>query len=255
MSAAPVLGHRSRIGEQAARAATSDPRSSAEALSAACLQHLGDPACWSVTQRHAGSHAGSLALCLIESVQASSTGFATAAGLAARYQAFRRATALPGNAPDNDGLAELLATFEMVGGPTIWIGKVGHYRRRYSGGIAVRAAEILHLAHALLASGIGSSTELARAASAPGGWTPLAAIWLAELGAAGEQALAHCLALASPAPDALSRAREAFRAHCLPGTDGTSFAHLLGEVAAELGAEPASLDHALVRWHACPGPR
>ncbi|MBD8507809.1 hypothetical protein HT102_15070 [Hoyosella sp. G463] len=248
MSAAPVLVPRPRADEDAPPSPASG---STEALASACLYHLGAPASWISAQ----DHARSLALCLIESVQSASTGFVPAAALVARYQGFRRATALPATPLDHDGLAELLATFALVGGPTIWIGKVGHYRQRYSGSIDVRAAEILHLAHALLASRIGSSTELLRAVGSPGGMEPLAAIWLAELGAPGERALAHCLALASPAPGAVARAREAFRAACAPGTDALTFADKLADVAAELGAGPERLDHAMVRWHAGRDPR
>lgn len=246
MSAAPVLEHQSRIGEQAPRAVASSAAGSAEGLISACLHHLGDPACWIGAQ----DHSGSLALCLIEAVQASGSDFVPTAGLVARYQAFRNATAMPPAPLARDGLAELLATFDLVGGPAIWIGKVGHYRRRYTGSIDVRAAEIMHLAHALHACRIDSSTDLLRASSSSHGPEPLAAIWLAELGAPGQQALAHCLALASPAPDSLARAREAFRASCAPGTDGLSFGAMTGEVAAELGVAPDRLDHALVRWHA-----
>lgn len=103
----------------------------------------------------------SLALCLVEAVQANVAEAAQTAGVVECYHAYRLAK---GHTAGTDGVRALLRTFEEVGGIEAWAGKVGNYRRRYSPNSApVAAAAIEHAAVLLYRLGIESSEDLRRA--------------------------------------------------------------------------------------------
>lgn len=95
-----------------------------DVLVAACQSRLGDPALWPPAKRTRGS----LALCVIDAVQAGAGHYPTVHNVIDRYMAYRHAQT---GQPVADGVRALLRTFEEVGGSGTWSGKVGNYKRSY----------------------------------------------------------------------------------------------------------------------------
>ncbi|MCW4355147.1 hypothetical protein ONR57_17715 [Hoyosella sp. YIM 151337] len=212
----------------------------AAAFAALARQHLGAPSSW--LDRHVVSE--SLALCVIEAAQATCSGFATVCSVIDRYQEYQRTKGEPGP----DSLRDLLETFDAVGGPSIWAGKVGNFRRRYTGdGPTVCAAGIFHVADSFYRLGVSTTTDLAATAVRPAWRSKVRDAWRCGLGDPSERSWHHLLALTCPTDPALERAA----AQTLLTHAAVSVPVDFDSTAALLGVRAGTLRFAIIRWYLC----
>ncbi|CAM2801794.1 Heme peroxidase [Prescottella defluvii] len=221
-----------------------------QAVVQSCRDRLGDPAGWVPPDEYRDS----LALCIIESVQAAGNRYADAGTVVDRYRAYRRAR-VPGRI--TDGARELLRTFEEVGSSDQWAGKIGSYKRRYSEQAApMRAAEIQRTAESLHALHIDSVGDLVGATRDDRRRRDLRAAWDECCGGPDDAMWQHLLTLAG-APGSAATAATAtdeFVRSALADTPGGSTpsappAEMLAAAAGRLGVSAAALEHAVRRWH------
>lgn len=211
-----------------------------------CRGHLGDPALWPPARLQRPS----LALCVIDAVQAGAGHYATVVGLLDRYSAYRAAQP---PAPEPDGVRALLRTFEEVGGAHPWTGKVGNYKRAYgAGSLPLRARTISAAAQALYQLRVDSVADL-RALCADA--RTLAVVHRAWRGAVPQDgtllwhyllSLAGVPGLGTLGEDAAARFVEAATGdRHVPPWDARA---ALFEVAGLLGVEGEDLCAAVTRW-------
>lgn len=213
----------------------------------ACRNQLGDPSGWVPPDEYRRS----LALCIIESVQAAGSRYADAGTVIDRYRAYRRAH-VPG--PVDDGARELLRTFEEAGSSDQWAGKIGNYKRRYSeSGAPLRAAEIQRTAerlHTLRIDSVGDLLDATRDERTRGdlhdAWVECSgthddSTWEHLLLLAGVPHMQHPGAIDEFVGSALSNASEAAGPAAPP-------AEILAAAAHALGVAPPALEHAVRRW-------
>ncbi|RVW02751.1 heme peroxidase [Rhodococcus xishaensis] len=213
----------------------------------ACRTRLGDPAGWVSPD----AYRRSLALCIIESVQAAGARFADAGSVVDRYLAYRRAHD-PG--PVTDGARTLLSTFEQVGSADQWAGKIGNYKRRYSESAApLRAREIQRAAERLHALHIDSVADLVDATHDSHTASEVRTAWHESSGTHDNTTWLHLLLLAGAANADDTAAVEEFVREALTGSSEPSAAsapasEVLAAAAEELGVTPAALEYAVLRW-------
>lgn len=122
---------------------------------AGCRRQLGSPDLWP----NSGGYSRSLALCIVDAVQATAGHYPTVVSVSERYCAYRAAQ---GVSDLNDGVRALLRTFEEAGSAQSWAGKVGSYKRRHhSPAQRVKARSIGRAADALYALRIDSIADFA----------------------------------------------------------------------------------------------
>ncbi|MDH6675903.1 hypothetical protein M2284_000091 [Rhodococcus sp. LBL1] len=219
-----------------------------QAVTQACRDRLGDPAGWVPPDEYRHS----LALCIIESVQAAGTRFADAGSVVDRYLAYRRAHE---SGPITDGARALLRTFEEAGSADQWAGKIGNYKRRYSESTApLRASEIQRTAERLHTLQIDSVGDLVGATRTAGTRHRVRAAWDESSGARDDTTWQHLLVLAGvPAADDTALAIAEFVQSALANTaegptrDAQPSA-ILAAAADRLDVPPAALEHAVRRW-------
>lgn len=221
------------------------PEKHVQTVAAACRERLGDPSGWVAPDEYRGS----LALCIIESVQAAGTGLADAGAVVERYRAYRRSRQ-PG--PVTDGARALLHTFEQVGSADQWAGKIGNYKRRYSESAApLRASEIQRTAERLHALAIDSVGDLVDATNDRSSRDDVRAAWDESCGAGDDTTWQHLLLLAGvPGADTTTAATEFVRSAL--GEDSTPRAtatEILTAAAERLGVSPSALGYAVRRWN------
>lgn len=219
-----------------------------QAVAQACRERLGDPAGWVSPEEYRHS----LALCIIESVQAAGTRFADAGTVVDRYLAYRRAHE---SGPITDGARALLRTFEEAGSADQWAGKIGNYKRRYSESTApLRATEIQRTAERLHTLRIDSVGDLVGATRTAGTRHHLRAAWDESSGARDDTTWQHLLVLAGvPGTDDSARAIDEFVRSALPDSAADSApdtrpSTILAAAADRLDVPPAALEHAVRRW-------
>ncbi|PTR30172.1 hypothetical protein C8K36_10220 [Rhodococcus sp. OK519] len=210
----------------------------------ACRARLGDPSSWVPPDEFRRS----LALCIIESVQAAGSRYADASTVIDRYRAYRRAHAAD---PVTDGARELLRTFEEAGSSDQWAGKVGNYKRRYSDSAApLRAAEIQRTAERLHTLRVDSVGDLLDATRDGHAYADLHDAWVESTGAPDDTTWRHLMLLAGIADQKHAAASDDFVRSALASASCESgpSAEILTAAAATLGVEPSSLEHAVQRW-------
>ncbi len=143
-------------------------------LITACDRDLGDPVLWFKPD----GYPDSLALCMIDSIYSTGSHYNSVVNVIKRYRAYRGDQ---GGDAYTDGLTELLATFDELGGSRSWADKIGN-RKPVStqAAAALKSDAIETAARALLALNINSTADL-RDAAAAGNSSPKAA-WLAAPG-------------------------------------------------------------------------
>ncbi|RVW06061.1 heme peroxidase [Rhodococcus spongiicola] len=210
----------------------------------ACRTRLGDPGGWVSPD----AYRRSLALCIIESVQAAGARFADAGLVVDRYLAYRRAH---DSGPVTDGARTLLRTFEQVGSADQWAGKIGNYKRRYSESAApLRASEIQRAAERLHALHIDSVADLIDATHDSHTASELRTAWHESCGANDDTTWLHLLLLAGIADADDTAAVEGFVRSALTGSPDPCppAAEVLAAAADELGVSPTALEYAVLRW-------
>lgn len=222
------------------------PEQHVQTVVAACRERLGDPAGWVSPDEYRRS----LALCIIESVQAAGTRLADAGTVVDRYRAYRRSRE-PG--PLTDGARALLRTFEAVGSADQWAGKIGNYKRRYSESAApLRARAIQRTAERLHALAIDSVRDLVDATNDRSSRDDVRSAWDESCGAGDDTTWQHLLLLAgAPGAEQSSAAADTFVRSALddePATDDSA-PEILTAAAERLGVAPAALEYAVRRWN------
>lgn len=84
---------------------------------------------------------GSLALCVIDSVQSIGVNYASGGRVIDGYRAYR--TECHGEAT-TDGTPDLIATFDQLGCVDGWIERIGNRNRTFSRSLAPLKAEVIH---------------------------------------------------------------------------------------------------------------
>lgn len=218
-----------------------------QTVAEACRTRLGDPSGWVSPDEYRRS----LALCIIESVQAAGSRYADAGAVIDRYLAYRRAHS---PTPVADGARELLRTFEEAGSSDQWAGKIGNYKRRYSGTAApLRAAEIQRTAerlHMLHIDSVGDLIDATRDARAR---AHVHDAWVECSGADDDTTWEHLMLLAGAPQAARDTELDEFVGSALAGTASAPEpaappTEILAAAAATLGVAPPLLEHAVRRW-------
>lgn len=227
------------------------------ALLTACRAALDLRGSW----RPPPGHPGSLALCVVEAVHAPRLPVATTAAVVERYRAHRTRE---GGDADADDVAELLATFDALGGDEGWAAAIGTRHRAWAhAGAPLRAEAVRRAAEALRGARILTTVDLhgwaagALAADEPdvaageGEAPDPVAAWRSVPGQASGLSW-HWLVAQSrwqgAVPDAVVR-RFVARALGLPSRSvgcGAA-ARLLDAAAVEVGVPARELDHAVWR--------
>lgn len=104
-----------------------------------CREIVGDESTW-IT---ANGYPGSLALCIIDSIFSTGSHYQSGINVVDAYCANRNAE---GGDPQRDGVQELLASFEMVGGSAEWAKTVDNHKPAHTKPGALLKAEVVHRA-------------------------------------------------------------------------------------------------------------
>lgn len=146
----------------------------AQALVERCAADLGNSADWVSPD----DSRDALALCVIDSVQSTRSHYTSVRNVLARYCDFRSDQ---GGDATNDGVVDLLRSFDRIGGPDAWADGIGNRKPTSTvAGAPLKAAAIQQVARVLLDAEIEQSVDLRSTAS-------LAAIEAAWLAAPGQR--------------------------------------------------------------------
>jgi hypothetical protein len=190
-----------------------------------------------------------LALCIIDSEQTTGDTHTRVESVIERNRAYRRAQ--NGN-PNSDGVPELLATFEELGGPDGWAGQIGNRNRTSTRNGVLKAEAIRDAAQTLAAEGIETAAILRDAAGDEDRLAQVGAAWRAVTGQISGITWHYVQMLAGihgVKPDRMI-CRFVADSLGLPRKDVTTeFAGMIVTAAAtEMGMSPTDLDHAIWQW-------
>jgi hypothetical protein len=148
------------VNARVAAVAVQVTREEVHAVADRCVRLFGDGADWTVPV----GYPDSLALCVIDSVQAAGVKYATVLSVVDRYRAYR---ARSGRNADKDGASSLLETFDELGLEG-WMDSIGTRNRTPPRPRApFKAQAIRQLAGALVDGGIDTTAQLRKAAKRP----------------------------------------------------------------------------------------
>lgn len=211
-------------------------------LTTAARDLLGDPAEWTRSDRFHDS----LALAVIDAIQATAAEYGKSVRAVDRYRAYRSAQ---GHADLTDGARDLLRTFEEVGGALTWSGKIGNYKLPYSDAKSLRATAIQEAAERLHALGIDSAADLRSAVVDPARYMAARDAWKSASAATDECNWIYLLMLIGVSwvqPQSLS---SRFVVETLGEDPGPNRIRiLLDEVAQSMSVTLLELEHAIWRW-------
>ncbi|CPS10454.1 heme peroxidase superfamily protein [Mycobacteroides abscessus] len=193
---------------------------------------------------------GSLALCIIDSVQSTGVKYPSVEKVVARYRAYRRAR---DGDPNTDGTKQLLQTFEDLRDPDGWADEIGNgHRTSTRAGAPLKAAAILRVAEVLDAEKITTTQELR---DAVGDEARFAAVRKAWCGVVGQRSgitwrYAGMLAgVPGVKPDRMICRFVADSLDLPRRSVGTEFAYdIVTAAAKELDMSATALDHAIWRF-------
>lgn len=196
-----------------------------------------------------GGYRDSLALCVIDSVQSTGVTYSSVVNVVDAYRAYRRSQS---GEPDTDGVAELLATFDELGGPDGWAAKIGNRNRTSSRGGVLKAEAIRDAAAALAGHGIDSSAVLRETAADTSCLAVVESAWRKVTGQRSGITW-HYMQMLAGIPDVkpdrmICRfVADALRLPRRSVTTGFAL-EILTATAEELGMSPTDLDHAAWQW-------
>lgn len=211
-------------------------------LTATARATLGDPAEWTRSDRFHDS----LALAIIDAIQATAAEYGKSVRAVDRYRAYRAAQGRP---DITDGARDLLRTFEEVGGALIWSGKIGNYKLPYSDANALRANAMQEAAVRLHALGVDSAADLRALVSQPARYAAARDAWMSASAATDEVNWTYLLMLVGVSwvqPQSLSSRFVVAALGSDPG--GDRIRALLTETAAAIAVTLTELEHAIWRW-------
>jgi hypothetical protein len=197
-----------------------------------------------------GRYPNSVALCVIDSIQSLGVRYGGVKNVIASYRQHRTGT---GASAARDGLTQLLATFDEVGGHEEWAGKIGNGQRTYSRRTAPRKSEAIQAAaKALQAVGIETTADLRKAAKSPELLAVVGAAWRGAPGQRSGISWWYLLMLAGVPGVKPDRMIKRFVAKALGTTEfkiGDGFAiDIVTAAAAAIDSDPTTLDHAIWGW-------
>ena len=118
----------------------------------------------------------SLALCIIDSVQSTGVRYSSVENVIGKYRKYRRRLARD---PDTDGARDLVSTFDDVGGPTAWAGRIGNQNKISTrAGAPLKAHAIYRAAQALVDQQVNTTQDLRDAANNPARLKDIQRSWL-----------------------------------------------------------------------------
>lgn len=197
-----------------------------------------------------GGYRDGLALCVVDSVQSTGVMYSSVEKVIARYRAHRRGQ---GGDPNRDGVPELLATFEELGGPDGWSQEIGNGNRTSThAGAPLKATAIRDAAQSLADERIETTASLLVAAEDITRFTRLEATWRAVAGQRSGITWHYMQMLAGipgVKPDRMI-VRFVADALGLPRRGVTpGFAlEILTAATRGMGMSPTDLDHAVWQW-------
>lgn len=190
-----------------------------------------------------------LALCIVDSVQSTGVTYSSVEKVVDRYRAYRR---VQGGDPSCDGVPELLATFDELGGPEGWAEQIGNRNRTSTRSGALKAEAIRAAAQALGAQDIATAADLHEAAADQDRLARLGTAWRAVVGQSSGITWHYMQMLAGIPGVKPDRMICRFVADSLTvprKSIATEFAGAIVTAAAEsLEMSPTDLDHAIWQW-------
>ncbi|MBS9533661.1 hypothetical protein KIH27_08695 [Mycobacterium sp. M1] len=190
-----------------------------------------------------------LALCITDSVQSTGVTYSSVEKVVNRYRAYRRDR---GGDPNSDGVPELLATFDVLGGPDGWVEQIGNRNRTSTRNGVLKAEAIRDAAQALAAQGIETTEDLRGAASDEARLARLGAAWRAVVGQGSGITWHYVQMLAGipgVKPDRMICRFVADSLELPRNSVTTEFAGaIVTAAAAEMGLSPTDLDHGIWQW-------
>jgi hypothetical protein len=190
-----------------------------------------------------------LALCVIDSVQSTGVNYTSVGRVLDRYRAYRREQ---GGEPATDGTAELLATFDELGGPDPWASRIGTRNRTSTRGGILKAGAIRDVARVLTAEEITTAAGLRAAADDEVRLEQVRKAWCAVKGQRSGITWRYVLMLAGVPGVKPDRMICRFVADALDvprRSVGSEFAaEIVTAAAPGLDMSPTALDHAIWRF-------
>ncbi|WP_100500729.1 heme peroxidase [Geodermatophilus chilensis] len=213
-----------------------------EAVVRHCRTRLGRPDGWI----RAGGYPGSLALCVIDSIQSTGPRYTSVVNVVGRYRAHRGAHA------DEDGTKALLGTFAEFGGPAGWAARIGNRNRTFARPYAPLKAEAIHEAAAALDRlGIDGVADLDLAMADESSAQEVERAWRGVVSQSSGITWSYFLRLAGHPGVKADRMIVRFVADALSGTASGVRPErarvLVTDAAGELGVSASDLDHAIWR--------
>lgn len=191
-----------------------------------------------------------LALCVVDSVQSTGVNYTSVGNVLDRYRAYRRGR---GGDPNTDGMAELLASFDELGGPDGWAGRIGTRNRTSThAGAPLKAAAIRDVARVLSGEGITTAAALRALVDDAARFDEVRRAWCGVVGQRSGITWRYAGMLAGVLGVKTDRMICRFVADSLGlrrTSVGTEFAYgIVTAAAGELGMSATALDHAIWRF-------
>lgn len=215
------------------------------ALMSACERDLGNPDDW----HNPSGYPDSLALCVIDSIYSTGAKYSSVVNVVNRYRAHR---AEAGGDADTDGLNELIASIDALGGADGWATQIGNRRPTSTAANApLKSVAIRQVAASLVELGISTTAEL-HASNQADALTNLESAWRAAPGQRSGITWDYALMLARIPGVKADRMVIAYVARAIGTVSNrlapSTVAALVSEVAQLKGWDVIRLDHAIWRF-------
>ncbi|MBJ8345567.1 heme peroxidase [Antrihabitans sp. YC2-6] len=212
----------------------------ADVLAASCIADLGDPAFWVAPDELRNS----LALAVIESIQATRSHYTSVRNVLTRYDEYRR------GASAADGAGELRASFNELGGPENWADRIGNRKPTSTqAGSPLKAAAIFEAAQLLHGRRIEHGADLRAIDDA--GLTDMRSAWLSLPGQASGLTWTYLSMHLGHTPPGADPLVTRYVAVVLDvperELDPDAVAALIGQTATQLDLTPRPLEYAIWR--------
>lgn len=191
-----------------------------------------------------------LALCVIDSIQSMGVRYGAVRNIVARYRDFREKEGGDGL---TDGLINLAATFDLVGGVTEWANTIGnHHRTSTKPGAPLKAQVISSVATHLPDLGVRTASDFRGIAADTSTAQPVKSYWTSLPGQRSGISWRYLNMLAGVPGVKPDRMIRRFVARSLGDTAYTmsaaQIADLVQTAADQLGVGASDLDHAIWRF-------
>lgn len=145
-------------------------------LTAACNRDLGDPSLWFSPD----GYPNSLALCIIDAIYSTGARYSSVENVVSRYREYRTGQACDA---DTDGVDELAATIDELGGPDAWATQIGNRRpTSTSANAPLKSEAIAKIASSLSVLKVRTTEDLRSLVDSPGLLVDVERAWRATPG-------------------------------------------------------------------------